>query len=66
MMIIETKEIPVNEEKIAEIDARDNGKVYIVQGEKVIMLPLPAFGTLEIPCQNYKVGNLSHKITTKI
>ncbi|WP_096201909.1 hypothetical protein [Bacillus sp. FJAT-45350] len=65
-MIVETKEIPTNAEKMAEIDSKDNGKVYIVQGGKVFMLPLPAFGSLELPCQNYKVGKPSYRITTQL
>lgn len=66
-MNIEVKEIPVNAEKMkAEIDMMDNGKVYIVQDGKMLMLPLPAFGTLEMKCQNFKVGNVAYGATVKI
>jgi len=63
---IEAKEIPVNLKTMkAEIDAEDNTMIYIVENGNVQAIPLPAFGVLEIPCQNYKVGNPSYRITLK-
>lgn len=65
-MNVEVKEIPVDiQTMMAKIDARDNSMIYIVEDGKVQAIPLPAFGTLEIPCQNYKIGNPSYKITLK-
>jgi hypothetical protein len=61
---IRKTEMPVNIEKMtAEINAMDNGKVYIVQEGRVLMYPLPAFGTMEIPCQNYKIGKPKYHIS---
>jgi hypothetical protein len=63
---MQAKEIPVNLRTMkAEIDASDNTVVYIVENGIVQAIPLPAFGVLEIPCQNYKIGNPSYKITLK-
>lgn len=65
-MNVEVKEIPVDIQSMtAKIDARDNSMIYIVQDGQVQAIPLPAFGLLEIPTQNYKVGNPSYKITLK-
>lgn len=65
-MDIKTKEIIVNKESnTATIDASDNRYVYIVENGKVEAIPLPAFGTIELPCQNYKIGNPSIKATIK-
>ncbi|MCM3411246.1 hypothetical protein [Metabacillus litoralis] len=65
-MNIEAKEIPVNLKTMkAEIDAADNTMIYIVENGVVQAIPLPAFGVLEIPCQNYKVGNPSYRVTLK-
>jgi len=63
---VEVKEIPVDILTMkAVIDAKDNSMIYIVEDGRVQAIPLPAFGTLEIPCQNYKIGNPSYKITLK-
>ncbi|MGE7838023.1 hypothetical protein [Viridibacillus arvi] len=65
-MDIEIKDIKVDIETMtANISARDNKMVYIVEDGRVQAIPLPAFGILEIPCQNYKVGNPAYKITVK-
>ncbi|MGE7621711.1 hypothetical protein ACQKMD_01290 [Viridibacillus sp. NPDC096237] len=65
-MDIEVKDIEVDISTMtAKIDASDNKMVYIVEDGHVQAMPLPAFGILEIPCQNYKVGNPSYKITVK-
>ncbi|WP_144511571.1 hypothetical protein [Bacillus sp. FJAT-22090] len=65
-MDVEVKDIPVDINTMeAVIDARDNKMIYIVEDGRVQAIPLPAFGVLEIPCQNYKVGNPSYKITLK-
>ena len=66
-MKIEAKKVDVNQVTMkAEINAADSGKVYIVANGEVTMLPLPAFGSLELPCQNYKVGKPAYRITTQI
>lgn len=65
-MEVEAKDIPVDIKTMtAVIDAKDNSMIYIVEDGNVQALPLPAFGVLEIPCQNYKIGNPSYKITCK-
>ncbi|MCG3089151.1 hypothetical protein [Sporosarcina cyprini] len=65
-MNIETKDIPVNKKTMkAEIDATDSKVIYIVDDGKVQAIPLPPYGILELPCQNYKVGNPAYKITIK-
>lgn len=65
-MEVEAIEIPVDiKTKKAVIDANENSMIYIVEDGKVQALPLPAFGVLEIPCQNHKVGNPSYRITIK-
>lgn len=66
MLNIETKKIKVDTKTLtAKIDARENKLIYIVEDGKVEAIPLPAYGVLEIPCQNYKVGNPAYKITLK-
>ena len=66
-MNVQAKNIAVDIDTMtAEIDATDNKVIYIIdEGGKVQSIPLPAFGVLEIPCQNYKIGNLAYKITLK-
>ena len=65
-MNVEPKDIPVdNNTMTAKIDAKDSKVIYIVENGEVQSVPLPAFGVLEIPCQNYKIGNLAYKITMK-
>lgn len=65
-MNVEAKDIPVDLKKMtAEIDAKDNSMIYIVDNGRVQAIPLPAFGVLELPTQNYKIGNPSYKITLK-
>lgn len=65
-MQIATAKIPVNEAtKQALIDATNGKCIYIVEDGQVEAVPLPAFGTLEIACQNYKIGNLSYRQTIK-
>lgn len=66
-MNIKGTEIAVDIENMkAEIDTMDNGKIYVVQDGKVTMLPLPQYGVLEIPCQNYKVGKPKYHISVDI
>ncbi|KOO49503.1 hypothetical protein AMD00_14185 [Viridibacillus arvi] len=65
-MNIETKKIEVDTKTLtAKIDARENKLIYIVEDGKVEAMPLPEYGVLEIPCQNYKIGNPAYKITLK-
>lgn len=66
-MNVQAKVIPVDIHTMtAEIDATDNKVIYIIDKDgKVESIPLPAFGVLEIPCQNYNIGNLAYKITLK-
>lgn len=65
-MDIQTRKINVDAAtNTATIDATDGRYVYIVENGIVEGIPLPAFGTLELPCQNYKVGNPSIKATIK-
>ena len=66
-MNVQAKSIPVDIHTMtAEIDATDNKVIYIIdEGGKVQSIPLPEYGVLEIPCQNYKIGNLAYKITLK-
>lgn len=49
----------------AAIDATNCKQIYIVENGQVEAIPLPAFGTLEISCQNYKIGNLAYRQTIK-
>lgn len=65
-MEIKIEEIKINEKMKAEIDALDSGKIYIVQEGRVIKLPLPEYGVLELPCQNYKTRTPAYRITTKL
>jgi hypothetical protein len=61
---IKKTEVPVDIATMtAKINAMDNGKIYIVQEGRVLMYPLPAFGTMEIPCQNYKIGRPQYRIS---
>lgn len=65
-MKIDTKKVPVDAETMtAVINAKDNSMVYIVEDGQVEAIPLPAYGVLELPCQNYKVGNPAYRITVK-
>ena len=65
-MEITAKQVQVNPEtKTAAIDATDCRQIYIVENGQVEAIPLPAFGTLEISCQNYKIGNLSYRQTIR-
>lgn len=65
-MIVEEKDIPVNTKTMtAEIDATNGSVIYIVENGQVKAVPLPAFGALEIPCQNYRIGNIAYRITLK-
>lgn len=50
---INPEEIPVDEKtKKAEIDASENGQVYVAINEHVFAYPLPFFGTITIDCRN--------------
>lgn len=65
-MEICTRQILVDKEtKTAIIDATDNKYIYIVSNGQVEAVPLMKFGTLEIACQNYNIGNLAYKGTIK-
>lgn len=65
-MDLKAKEINVDKKSnTAIIDASDNRYIYIVENGKVEGIPLPAFGTIELPCQNYKIGNPSIRATIK-
>lgn len=63
-MKIPKKEIAVDVETMtAKIDAMENNQVYFVQDGKVVAYPLPAYGTMEISCQNYKIGRPKYHIS---
>lgn len=64
MLGIEKVVVPVNKKtNKLEIDTTEKGQVYIVQGNgEVIMYPLPAFGSVEFPAQNYQVGKPLYQI----
>lgn len=66
-MDIQAKQIPVNKKSMtAIIDASNSRVFYIVNDDgSVEAFPLPPFGILELPCQNYKVGNLAYRMTVK-
>lgn len=65
-MEIATKKIHVNEStNKALIDVTNEKVIYIVENGTVEEVPLPSYGTLEIACQNYKIGNLSYRQTIK-
>lgn len=65
-MEITTQKIHVNEvTNKALIDATNEKVIYIVENGYVEAVPLPSFGTLEIACQNYRIGNLSYRQTIK-
>ncbi|MDF2789848.1 MAG: Phage-like element protein XtrA [Neobacillus sp.] len=55
---IEKTEIPVDSETLsATVNAKDDGKIYIVSKGKVVMYPLPEFGTVEIKCHHAQVDH---------
>lgn len=65
-MNMKAKDIPVNKQDMtALIDVTNEKVIYIVENGKVQAIPLPSHGILELPCQNYKVGNLAYRITLK-
>lgn len=66
-MNIQATEIPVDKKTMkAEIDATNRKVIYIIDdGGKVFAIPLAPFGVLEVPTQNYNVGNLAYRITLK-
>lgn len=66
-MEVEAKDIPVDRKTMtATIDASNHKVVHITDEDgKVQSIPLPAFGVLEIRCQNYKIGNVGYNITLK-
>ena len=66
-MEVEAKDITVDDETMtATIDASNYKVIHITdENGRVQSVPLPAFGVLEIKCQNYKIGNLGYSITLK-
>jgi len=47
----------------ATISADEPGKIYIVTDGGIVEYPLPKYGRIEIPCQNYKIGKPKYTIT---
>lgn len=49
---------------LSEIDVNEN-QIIIVENGKLDLISIPAFGTVEIPVQNKKIGNVTIKNTYK-
>lgn len=51
-------------DNLSEVNVSTN-QIIIIENGKVDLIPVPTFGTVEIPVQNEKIGNITIKNTIK-